>query len=190
MLAPMGPIFIVLGGPAVGKSTTCRLIADALPLSIHLPVDDIRHMVRGGLAMPAVRWTDAIRRQVTLGREAALAVAERYAAEEFAVVMDDFWDPHDAAEYREVVQRPGVHGVVLYAPREVARQRNRVRSPGPEGDFIEGAITFAYDVLESVLDRLPDEGWQVLDTSALTPKATAAAILGAAGIRSGLEADA
>ncbi len=182
----MEPIFLVLGGPAVGKSTTSRLLADAFPRSIHVPVDDIRHMVRGGLALPALPWTDEISRQVTLGREAALAVAEHYASQGFAVVMDDFWDPHHAAEYRDVVRRPGVHGVLLHAPREVALQRNRVRSPGPEGDYIEGAIAHAAGIIGPVLDRLPAEGWTVIDTSALTPEATVAAILEAAGLEVGI----
>ena len=172
----MEPIFLVLGGPAVGKTTTSRLLAESFERSVHLPVDDIRHMVRGGRALPALPWTDEISRQVTLGREAALAVAERYASKGFAVVIDDFWDPHGAAEYREIMRRPGVHGVMLYAPREVALQRNRMRSPGPEGDYIEGAIAHSAAVIESVLDRLPAEGWTVIDTSELTPEATVDAI--------------
>jgi len=181
----MEPIFLVLGGPAVGKTTTSRLLADAFPKSIHLPVDDIRHMVRGGLALPALPWTDEISHQITIGREAALGVAEHYASHGFAVVMDDFWDPNHAAEYRELVRRPGVHGVLLHAPREVALARNRLRSPGPDGDYIEGAIAHSSAVIESVLDRLPAEGWTVIDTSALTPDATVAAILGASDIGAG-----
>jgi predicted kinase len=181
----MEPIFLVLGGPAVGKTTTSRLLANAFPKSFHLPVDDIRHMVRGGLALPALPWTAEISRQITIGREAALAVASHYAGNGFAVVLDDFWDPHDAAEYHEVIRRPGVHGVLLHAPREVALARNRMRSPGPEGDYIEGAIAHSTAVIGSVLDRLPSEGWTVIDTSDLTPEATVAVILAAAGIGSG-----
>jgi hypothetical protein len=51
-----------------------------------------------------------------------------------------------------------------------------VRSPGAEGDYIEGAIASSSDLIESVLDRLPDEGWTVLDTSHQAPAATAAEI--------------
>ncbi len=181
----MEPTFLVLGGPAVGKTTTSRLLADALPRSIHVPVDDIRHMVRGGLALPGLPWTDEISRQVRLGREAALAVAAHYAGNGFAVVLDDFWDPEHAAEYRDVMRRPDVHGVLLHAPHEVALARNRMRSPGPESDHIEGAIAHSAAVIGSVLDRLPSEGWTVIDTSELTPEATVAAILETAGIGSG-----
>jgi predicted kinase len=181
----MEPTFLVLGGPAVGKSTASRLLADACPRSIHLPVDDIRHMVRGGLALPGLPWTDEIRHQVTLGREAALAVAERYAADGFAVVIDDFWDPGNAAEYRDVVGRDGVHGVLLYAPREVALARNRARSPGPGGDYIDGAIAHAASVIEPILDSLPGLGWTVIDTSGQTPAVTASAILALARRPSG-----
>ena len=180
----MEPIFLVLGGPAVGKTTSSRLLADSFPRSIHVPVDDIRHMVRGGLALPGLPWSDEVRRQVRLGREAALAVAERYAAAGFTVVIDDFWDPHHAAEYREAVRRPGVHGVLLYAPREVALARNRARTPGPEGEYIAGAIAHAASVIEPVLDQLPGEGWTVIDTSDLSPEATAAAIRALAEPRS------
>lgn len=177
----MEPIFLVLGGPAVGKSTTSRLLAESFPHSIHLPVDDIRHMVRGGLTLPAMPWTGEVTRQITLGRQAALAVAELYASSGYVVVIDDFWDPHHAAEYREFVRRPGVHGVLLHVPRDVALQRNRVRSPGPEGDDIEGAIAHSSNIIESVLDRLPDAGWTVIDTSDRAPADTAAAIRALAG---------
>lgn len=180
----MEPIFLVLGGPAVGKTTSSRLLADSFPRSIHVPVDDIRHMVRGGLALPGLPWSDEIRRQVRLGREAALALAERYASDGFVVVIDDFWDPHHAAEYREAVRRPGVHGVLLYAPREVALARNRARMPGPEGEYIAGAIAHAASVIEPVLDGLADEGWTVIDTSDHAPGATAAAIRALASPRS------
>jgi predicted kinase len=178
----MEPIFLILGGPAIGKSTTSRLLADSLPRSIHLPVDDLRHMVRRGLALPAIPWTDEIGRQITIARRAAITVAEHYAANGFAVVMDDFWDPGDAADYRDLVRRPGVHGVLLYAPREVAYQRNRARSPGPEGDYIEGAIAFSTDIVEAVMGGLPAAGWTVIDTRDQAPGETADAIRALAGL--------
>jgi predicted kinase len=173
----MQPIFIILGGPAIGKSTAAAALAASLPRSLHLPVDDIRHMVRGGLALPAVPWTEEITHQVTLGREAAIAVAERYAAAGFAVVVDDFWDPNGAREYRELLRRPGVHAVYLYAPRDVARARNRLRSPGAEGDYIDAAIDVVWDDMEAAMPRLAGEGWTVIDTSTLSPEQTAAEIL-------------
>ncbi len=172
------PVFLVVGPPAVGKTTTSRALAARFTRSVHVPVDDLRHMVVSGLALPAIEWADELVRQIALARGVAIRMAQDYAASGFAVVLDDFPDPFLLAEYAAFAARPRTHRVLLLPPREVALRRNRGRSgDGPEGDYIEGALPVAYAIVEPHVDRLRAEGWVVLDTSDLGVEETADAIL-------------
>jgi len=100
-----------------------------------------------------------------------------YAEAGFAVVLDDFYDPHGLAEYRGLIARPETHGVVLVPSQAEARRRNAARSPGEAGAYIDEAIPTAYGFLEPALERLAAEGWLVLDTTALDVDGAVAAIL-------------
>ena len=177
----MQPIFLVVGGPGVGTSTTGRALAASFASSIHLPVDDLRHMVVSGLALPNPEWDDELVRQIRLAREAAVRMAESYAAAGFAVVLDDFFDPHGLVEYRDLLER-GAIGVVLYPTAEEARRRNAARSSGEEGSYIDAAIGHAYAVLGSAVEGLAGEGWLVLDTTDMDVAAVVAAIREHAGV--------
>jgi predicted kinase len=177
----MQPIFLVVGGPGVGKSTTSRALAASFASSIHLPVDDLRHMVVSGLALPSPEWDDELVRQIRLARGAAVQMAEAYAAAGFAVVLDDFYDPHGLVEYRGLLSRPGTVGVVLYPTAEEARRRNAARSTGEEAGYIDGAIAHAYAVLGPAVGRLAEEGWLVLDTTEMDVAAVVAVIRERAG---------
>jgi len=179
----MQPIFLVVGGPGVGKSTTSRALAATFPRSIHVPVDDLRHMVVRGLALPAAEWTPELVRQIALARGAAVRLALDYAAAGFAVILDDFYDPHGLAEYRELLARPETHGVVLVPSQAEARRRNAARSTGEAGAYIDAAIPIAYGFLEPALERLAAEGWLVLDTTALDVDGAVAAIVEHARLR-------
>jgi predicted kinase len=176
----MQPIFLVVGGPGVGKSTTSRALAATFRRSIHLPVDDLRHMVVSGLALPNPEWDDELVRQIRLAREAAVRIAEAYAAAGFAVVLDDFFDPHGLVEYRDLLEL-GAVGVVLYPTAEEARRRNAARATGEEAGYIDVAIGHAYSVLGPAVEGLAAEGWLVLDTTDLEVAAVVAAIRERAG---------
>jgi len=180
----MQPIFLLVGGPGVGKSTTSRALAATFPRSIHVPVDDLRHMVVAGLALPGPEWAPELARQITLARGAAVRMALDYAEASFAVVLDDFYDPKGLAEYRELLARPEAQGIVLFPDQAEARRRNAARSPGEAGAYIDGAIPTAYGFLEPALERLAAEGWLVLDTTDLDVEASVAAILDHARLRS------
>ena len=86
----MNTIYLIIGPPAVGKSTTSRALAGRFPRSIHIPVDDLRNMVVNGLALPAAEWGDELSRQVALARNAVIAMALAYRQAGFTVVIDDF----------------------------------------------------------------------------------------------------
>jgi predicted kinase len=172
---PTQSILLVVGGPGAGKSTTSRAVAAAFPRSLHLPVDDLRHMVVSGLALPNPDWDEELVRQIRLAREAAIRLAEAYAAAGFAVILDDFFDPHGLVEYRDLLER-GAIGVVLYPTAEEARRRNAARSPAEEAGYIDAAIGHAYSVLGPAVGRLAEEGWLVLDTTGMDVGAVVAAI--------------
>lgn len=173
----MAPIFLVVGGPASGKSTTSRALATTFDRSVHIPVDDLRHMVVSGLALPAADWGPDLVAQVRLGREAGIAMAVAYADAGFAVVMDDFWDPNGLREYGEVLARPDARGVVLHPSLEETRRRLHVRAGAAGDPYIEAALPFARGVLDQVVDRLPSEGWLVLDTTHMDVAQVVEAIL-------------
>jgi len=87
------PIFLVVGAPAVGKSTVSRALARSFERGVHIPVDDLRDMVAAGRILPSPEWSTGLVEQISLARRSALAMASRYAQAGFAVVLDDFWDP-------------------------------------------------------------------------------------------------
>jgi hypothetical protein len=184
----MQPIFLLVGGPAVGKSTTGRALAASFARGVHVPVDHLRDMVVSGYALPGLDWSDELVCQIGLARDAAIRMAVAYSAAGFAVVLDDFWDPPGLVEYRELLQRPTTHPVVLYPEQAEARRRNAARSPGEAGAYIDQVIPIAYAILEPVVGRLPQEGWLVLDTTGLDVDASVAAILEHARVRAGRSA--
>ena len=161
-----GRIFLIAGGPGVGKSTTARALADTYESSIHIDVDQIRHSVRGGLVLPGFEWSAELRRQIRLARETTVDMARRYAGEGFTVVIDDFWDVEDLAEYN-VLSGPAVHRVLLYPSQDEARRRNRVRSPGEEGDMIDAAIPFVYEHYGPRVEAMRADGWRVIESTGL-----------------------
>jgi predicted kinase len=161
-------IFLIAGGPGTGKSTTARALADTFERSVHIDVDEFRHMVRGGQVLPGVgEWSDELRHQVSLARETALDMTRRYAGAGFTVVIDDFWDPDDLREYDEAAADLDLRRYLLYPSAEEARRRNRVRSPGEEGDMIDTAIPWIYGHYAGRLEAMRGDGWTVLDTTGL-----------------------
>jgi predicted kinase len=176
----MEPVFLVIGAPAVGKSTTCRALAARYQRAVHIPVDDLRDMVVAGRVLPSPDWPDEVTTQLALARQTAIDVATRYAAHGFAVVIDDFFDPGGLAEYRDVVARPGVRGVILFPTQDEAHRRNFERTGGDPGRvFIDEGIRHVYGLLAPQVDRLAREGWLILDTTGLSVEAAVDAIVDA-----------
>ena len=114
----------------VGKSTTARALADTLDSSIHIDVDEFRHMVRGGLVLPGMgEWPDELRRQVRLARATAIEMARRYATAGFTVVIDDFWDPDDLAEYADLARVDQLLSPGTALARAIARSEREPDAP-------------------------------------------------------------
>ena len=177
------PLFVVIGAPAVGKSTTSRALAARFPKSLHLPVDLLRDMVVSGLQRPGPDWSDALAQQVALARASAIQMALAYQHAGFVPVLDDFWDPHQLVEYQQVLRQPQTHKIVLYPSQQAAHQRNLQRSgPGATRDYLDEGIHTVYRLLNAVVGQLAQEGWLVVDTTALSVEATVSEILHQAGV--------
>lgn len=170
----MTHIFLIVGAPAVGKSTTAHALAGRFPKSIHIPVDDVRDMVVSGLAYPGETWGADLIEQLKLARESVTQVVRTYSKAGFTVVIDDFWDPFSHLhEYGPMFEGPSVHKVLLYPEQQAAEERNRKRSgPNGETDYIEGGIRMVYENLKGEVENLRREGWLVVDTTGLSVEAT------------------
>ncbi|MBK8022666.1 MAG: AAA family ATPase [Chloroflexi bacterium] len=174
----MTPIFVVVGPPAVGKSTTSRALAARFAKSLHIPVDNIREMVVSGLRLPSADWSDELIQQLSLARASVSHMALTYREAGFAVVIDDFVDPNHRSDYRTLFNEPEVHLVLLYPSQNEAHQRNLRRSGNtPARAYIDDGIRTVYAQLDAVLPQLKQEGWHVLDTSLLSVEDTVMAIL-------------
>ena len=176
----MADIFLIVGPPATGKSTTSRALCAQFPRSVHIPVDDLRMMVSSGLVLPQPQWSDELALQVSLARGAAVDMATRYRAAEFTVVIDDFVDPHHLVEYRKFGQAPRVRKVLLHPAEDEARRRNFVRAGDtPDRNYIDAGIRHVYGLISAAMSELQQSGWLILDTTTMTVDQTVAAILAA-----------
>lgn len=174
----MNPIFMIIGSPAVGKSTTSRALAAHFQKSIHIPVDMVREMVVAGLVIPGAEWSDALVQQISLARDTASHMALTYREAGFTVVIDDFWSPDGMADYEALLRAPSLWKVILWPQQEEAHRRNHQRSGGGSfRDYIDQGINFVYGLLENSRPQLSQQGWIIMDTTALTPDETVAAIL-------------
>lgn len=171
-------IFLLVGSPAVGKTTTAIQLAERFDRAVHIRVDGLRGMVVSGYAYPDEAWSPEAALQVRLAREAAMAMAVTYAEAGFIVVIDDFWDPLELAEYQPLLARPDSLGVLIH-PEEVEAQRRLIERRGADEEYIRWAIGHVYRLIDAAgaLQRLPDAGWLVLDTTSLDPASSVAAIL-------------
>ncbi len=175
----MTPIFLLVGGPSVGKSTTAAALAGRFPKSVHIPVDDVRDMVVAGQALPGADWSQELIQQLVVARECATYMALAYHKAGFAVVIDDFWDPNSGlAEYAALFSHPQTHRILLYPSRDAARARNRQRSgAGAAVDYIDDGIRLVYEHLDAVVGGLAAQGWWVLDTTELGAEDVVSSIL-------------
>lgn len=117
------PPLLLTGGPAVGKIVTARALAEAVPRTAYLDVDDLRHLVRNGHAAP---WDgeDGAAQQL-LGVRNAAGLARNFLASGFNVTITDVVTSATLAVYRELL--PDVVVVHLVTSLAEARRRARTR---------------------------------------------------------------
>ena len=118
----MRPPLVLTGGPAVGKSSTARLLAQLRPRAAVIDVDDVRHMVVSGHAAP---WEgDDGRRQQRLGVENACCLARNFVAQGIETVMADVITPDTMPLYRRWLP----NAVVVRLQVTIAEARRRAMS--------------------------------------------------------------
>ncbi|GAA2112526.1 hypothetical protein GCM10009841_36260 [Microlunatus panaciterrae] len=160
----MGPVLVLTGGPAVGKSTISRLLAESRERAAVIEVDDVRQFVVSGAAAP---WEgqEGLRQQ-RLGVENACALATRFVAEKIEVVISDVLNPETTALYRGLLPDCLVVRLVA-APAEVRRRAGTRPWYLTEEEF----------ALLHELDRSrPVPADHVLDVTVLSPAATCLAV--------------
>lgn len=172
------PIFLIVGPPAVGKSSTSRALAARFTKSLHIPVDALREMVVSGIELPGATWNDALTQQLSLARISAVQMALNYHNAGFAVVLDDFVDPSYLADYYSLFSHPEMRRVVLFPQQDAAHQRNLQRSgETPARAYIDQGIQIVYPQLGSMIPQMAQAGWMVVDSTHLSLEETVTAIL-------------
>lgn len=114
---------VITGGPAVGKTSTGRQLAESRSRGGFIDVDDVRHLVVSGHQPP---WAgEEGRAQQRLGVENACSLAARLYAAGFEVVVVDVLVPRTAQLYR--LRLPGCVIVHLTITTEEALKRAATR---------------------------------------------------------------
>jgi adenylylsulfate kinase-like enzyme len=117
------PPLLLTGGPAAGKTTTGRALAEGLPRAAFVDADDVRQLVVRGAATV---WEGAEgERQMHLAARNVAAVARNLHDEGFDVVVADVLDPGTLATYRHHL--PDVLVVHLVVSLAEARRRAATR---------------------------------------------------------------
>lgn len=122
MTGPSSPVrtrrpLVLTGGPAVGKTTTGRTLAERLPRAAFVDVDDLRQLVVAG----QLAWGVEGDAQRALEASNASAVAERFLREGFEVAIADVLTPATAVVYRR--ELPDCLLVHLTVTLDEARRR-------------------------------------------------------------------
>ena len=174
----MQPIYLLVGPPAVGKSSASKALASKFSRSMHIPVDDIRDMVVSGLVLPGLDWSRELVQQVGLARESVIHMACTYQKVGFAVVIDDFFDPNQLSEYQAFADQPEIHKVLLLPEQETAHARNLKRSgDDPAREYIDIGIRSVYAQVHASMESLRAAGWILIDTTHLSIEETVFEIL-------------
>lgn len=161
-----GFLWLISGTPGSGKTSVADGLSRRYPKGVHLPMDELRQLVRSGLASP-LEWNDETSLQFAIARRNAARLAADYIASGFTVVIDDVVREADMPQYLPHLGRLAPRKVLLSPSIFVVHRRNAERTNK----------SFDTKILEPVATRLhgqllagcpPEAGWKVLDTSTLS----------------------
>lgn len=158
-------ILLLTGPPGGGKTTVAGLVADRLPMSVHLVADTFWHHVRSGYVLP---WLPAAHRQNEVVLEAVAAAARQFANGGYAVVVDGVVGPWLLAPFlRQADTGQDVHYVVLRPDEQTALARAKARAAPALVDDVPLRHMYAE------FSALGEYERYVVDTSQMSPDDTA-----------------
>jgi len=177
----MSNIVLITGAAGSGKSTISQRVAENFSKSIHIEVDNLRYMMVKGMLHPKIEWSEEEKQQVLQqfqwARSTATYMAKLYAGQRIEVVIDDVITPNFMEQYAALFETPGVQRVLLYPKPSAVIERIKERSRA-RNDVLLDFVPVSY----SLLERMPKDGWIVLDTGEWTIEQTVQEVLSHLGV--------
>src|SRR5713226_4713425 len=122
-----GFLWLISGTPGSGKTSVADALSRRYPKGVHLPMDELRQLVRSGLASP-LEWNDETSLQFAIARRNAARLAADYIASGFTVVIDDVVREADMPQYLPHFGGLAPRKVLLSPSIFVVHRRNAERT--------------------------------------------------------------